>query len=164
MPEIDLSTEALQHIQVAEQAINKWTIQALRQEEKVPDRPVRTEVHIVDCVLEPQRVVLVVEKGHLGLALGREAINQKRLKELFQKDVKVIEFDQDKAAFVSNVFKPFKPEKVEVEQKRGGGPLVATVTIKDEEKGKAIGKGGKNVNLVRLLAKRHHQIDEVKVL
>lgn len=164
LPEITLSTEALQSIQAAEQAINKWTIQALRNEERVPDRPVKTQVHIMDCVLEPERVVFLVEKGHLGVALGKGAINLQRLKELFSKDVKFIEFDEDKSVFVNNVFKPFKPEKVEVEQKRGGGPLVATVTIKPEDKGKVIGKGGKNINLVRTLAKRHHQIDEVKVL
>lgn len=164
MAEITLSTEALQFIQAATDAINHWTIEALRADGTVPPRPVKTQVHIRDCVIEPDRVVFMVEKGHLGLALGRGAANLQRLKERFQKDVKVFEFDEDKAAFVKNVFKPFVPEKVEVEQKRGGGPLVATVTIKAEDKGKAIGKAGKNINLVRTLAKRYHQIDEVKVL
>ena len=164
MPEITLSTEALQFIQAAEESINKWTIQALRDEGSVPNRPVKTQVHIMDVVIEPDRVVFMVEKGHLGLALGRGAINLQRLKERFQKDAKFIEYDEERVAFVKNVFKPFVPEKVEVEQKKGGGPLVATVTIKPEDKGKAIGKGGKNINLVRTLAKRHHQIEEVKVL
>lgn len=156
--------EAIQFIQAAEQSINKWTIQALRNEEKVPDRPVKTSVHIMDCVIEPERVVFVVQKGYLGVALGREAINLNRLKQQFSKEVKFIEMDEDKATFVKNLFKPFVPERVEMDQKPDGGPLIATVMLKADDKGKAIGKGGKNINLVRALAKRHHLIDEVKVL
>ena len=156
--------EAIQHIQAATESINKWTIQAIRDDPKVPDRPVKTQVHIIDCVVEPERVVFVVEKGHLGLALGREAINLKRLKERFQKEAKFLEFDEDKTQFVKNLFKPYVPESVIVEQKPNNGPFVAHVTLKADDKGKAIGKAGKNINMIRTLAKRHSQIEEVKVL
>ena len=164
MSEITLTGEALRYIQAVESNVNKWTIQELRAAEDVPKGPVRTQLHVIDCVEDKERLVFVVEKGHLGMALGREANHLAKLREMFQKDVKFIEHDEDKSAFIANVFKPFKAEKVSVEQKRGGGPLVATVTINEAEKGKAIGKAGKNVNLVRLLARRHHNIEEVKVL
>lgn len=164
MPDITLSGEALRYIQAVEDHVNTWTVRELQTRETVPARPVRTQLHVMDCVEDGDRLVFVVEKGHLGMALGHESNHLEKLRQLFQKDIKFVEYDPDRAAFVSNLFKPFKPTKVEVEQKKGGGPLVATVTLSEADKGKAIGKGGKNVNLVRLLAKRHHAIDEVKVL
>lgn len=164
MADIVISGEAIRYIQAVEDHVNKWTIRELQTREKLPEGRIRTQLHVIDCVEEGDRLVFVVEKGHLGMALGREANHLEKLREMFSKDVKFIEHDDDKAAFVTNVFKPFKVQRVEVEQKRGGGPLVATVLLNEEEKGKAIGKGGKNVNLARMLAKRHHNIDEIKVL
>lgn len=165
MPDITLSTESIQYIQAVEDNVNKWTIRELQKMEKLPEGKVRTQLHVIDCVEDgTDRLVFVVEKGHLGMALGREANHLEKLEQMFSKEIKFVEFDEDKATFVSNLFKPFKTEKVEVEQKKGGGPLVATVLINEADKGKAVGKKGRNVNLVRLLAKRHHAIDEVKVL
>lgn len=164
MGDITISGDAIRYIQAVEDYVSKWTVRELQARGTMPDRPVRTQLHVIDCLDDGDRVVFVVEKGHLGMALGREANHLQKLREILQKDVKFIEYDEDKAVFVQNVFKPFKLEKVTVEQKRGGGPLVATVQIQEESKGKAIGKGGRNVNLARLLARRHHSIDEIKVL
>ncbi len=164
MPDITISGEAIKYIEAVEDYVNKWTIRELQARGKVPEHPVRTQLHVMDCLEAGDRIVFVVEKGHLGMALGREANHLEKLQEILKKEVKFIEFDEDKKLFVSNLFKPFKVEKVEVDQKRGGGPLVATVMLKEEEKGKAIGKGGRNVNLARLLARRHHSIEEIKVL
>jgi len=165
MADITISGEVIRYIQAVEDHVNKWTLRELQRMEKLPEGKVRTQLHIIDCVEDgTDRLVFVVEKGHLGMALGREANHLEKLEEMFKKEIKFVEFDEDKPTFVSNLFKPFKTEKVEVEQKRGGGPLVATVMINEEDKGKAVGKKGRNVNVVRLLAKRHHAIDEVKVL
>lgn len=153
MGEVTIGHDEIKYIQAAEEAINTWT-----RHQGSPD------LNIMDCVADEERVTFIVQKGQLGLALGKEARNLHRLKEMFDKEVKFVEFDEEKAAFVHNLFKPFVPESIEVEQKMGGGPLVARVQLKEEEKGKAIGTGGKNANLIRLLARRHHQIDEVKIL
>ena len=39
----------------------------------------------------------------------------------------------------------------------------AHVTIPAEEKGKAIGKGGRNIQLARMLMKRHHAVADVSL-
>ena len=153
MVELTLGSEEIRLIQAFQDAVRQWT----RGQDSAP-------LNILDCVVEEERVTFIVQKGHLGLAIGKESRNLLRLKGLLKKDVKVVEFDEDHVTFVTNLFKPFKAQTVTVERKRGGGPLVATVQLAEEEKGKAIGKGGKNVNLVRALARRHHEIDEVKVL
>lgn len=42
--------------------------------------------------------------------------------------------------------------------------LVARVTIHADDKGKSIGKGGKNIKVARLIAKRHHNLWDVQVV
>ena len=164
MADITLTGEAIRAIQVVEDYVNQWTIRELKDRETPPPGRVRTQLHVMDCFEDGDRMVFIVEKGHLGMALGREANHLEKLREILKKDVKFVEYDADKSAFIQNLFKPFKTTKVEVEQKKGGGPLVATVMLEEADKGKAIGKAGKNINLVRALAKRHHAIEEVKVL
>jgi predicted RNA-binding protein YlqC (UPF0109 family) len=42
--------------------------------------------------------------------------------------------------------------------------LVARVTIHADDKGKSSGKGGKNIKVARLIAKRHHDLWDVQVV
>ena len=71
-----------------------------------------------------------------------------------------MEYDNDKKQFIINLFKPFKLEKVVVneEEKR------VSVIVNPRDKGKAIGKEGRNINILREIAKRQHGIEEIKVL
>lgn len=43
------------------------------------------------------------------------------------------------------------------------GRVIAHVKLPQEEKGKAIGKGGRNIQLLRMLAKRHHAVADVSL-
>ena len=40
----------------------------------------------------------------------------------------------------------------------------AIVEVEAKDKGKAIGKQGRNISSIRHIAKRHHEIDEVQVV
>ena len=37
------------------------------------------------------------------------------------------------------------------------------MSLNEEEKGKAIGKGGRNIQLARTLLKRHHSVADVSI-
>ena len=39
-----------------------------------------------------------------------------------------------------------------------------SVVVNARDKGKAIGKAGRNINIIREIAKRQHGIEEIKVL
>lgn len=120
-----------------------------------------TRASLKDVLDEEDRIVFVVEEGHLGKAIGKGAINLKRLRENLGKDVVLIGFAADREAFVKNVFHKFKVESVEWEDRNGD--IIAHVKLPQEEKGKAIGKGGKNIQLARMLMKRHHQVADVSL-
>ena len=115
---------------------------------------------ILDCVERENRITFIVGKGKLGKAIGKEAKNIKKLESIFKKEVRFVEYDDDKKQFIINLFKPFKLEKVVVneEEKR------VSVIVNPRDKGKAIGKDGRNINILREIARRQHEIEEIKVL
>lgn len=120
-----------------------------------------TRASLKDVLDEEDRIVFVVEEGHLGKAIGKGAINLKRLRENLGKEVVLIGFAADREAFVKNVFHKFNVESVEWEDRNGD--IIAHVKVPQEEKGKAIGKGGRNIQLARTLLKRHHQVADVSI-
>lgn len=120
-----------------------------------------TGAELKDVIDEEERIVFVVVEGQVGRAVGKGAQNLKRLRETLQKEVVLIGHAEDREQFLKNVFHRFKVESVEWEDRNGD--IIAHVKVPQEDKGKAIGKGGRNVQLARLLMKRHHKIADVSV-
>ncbi|MBI4393605.1 MAG: NusA-like transcription termination signal-binding factor [Euryarchaeota archaeon] len=121
-----------------------------------------TQSSVRDCVDEPDRLVFVVDETDIGRAIGKGGAHLERVKNYFKRDVEIIAYNPDPATFVGNIFRRHDVQKVEIYD-RGGGVKRATVTVDPRSKGKAIGKGGRNIKLARLLAERHHGILEVAV-
>jgi N utilization substance protein A len=140
MAEIILSNETVQYINLA----SKYTGASIK-----------------DCMVEDDRVVFIVEKGHLGIAIGSKAKNLERLRLLLKKSVKFVEFDEDKTRFVQNLCKPYNVTKVNFEE--NDGVSFARIEVNPRDKSKLIGKGGRNINMIRKMAQRHHQIKDVQI-
>lgn len=141
MAEITLSNETVQYISLATK---------------------QTGAGIRDCVVEDDRVIFVVEKGQLGIAIGSKAKNLEKLRGLFKKTVKFIEFDADKTRFIQNLCKPYEVTKVTLEGDSTSS--VAKIEVNPRDKSKLIGKGGRNINMIRKLAQRHHPIKDVQIV
>jgi N utilization substance protein A len=120
-----------------------------------------TGAQLKDIVDEPDRIVFVVDEGHVGRAVGKGANNLKRLREVLNKDVEIIGYAADREQFVKNLFHRFTREEIHLETR--SGVEVARVKIDARETGKAIGRGGRNVQLARMLAQRHHNLRDVIV-
>lgn len=141
MAEIVLSNETVQYINLA----SKYSGAGIR-----------------DCVVEDDRVVFIVEKGQLGIAIGSKAKNLEKLRSLFKKIVKFVEFDEDKTRFVRNLCKPYEVKKISFEG--NDGAEVARIEVNPRDKSKLIGKGGRNINMIRKMAQRHHLIKDVQIV
>lgn len=76
--------------------------------------------------------------------------------------IDVVAFDEDPSELVLNYFRPHDTQGVEM-QERKDGMIVARVKVHPKDKGRAIGKGGRNVKLCGELVRRHTDIDEVVV-
>lgn len=140
MTDIMISNEAIQYINMASKI---------------------TKTDILDCVVLDDLVVLIVRKGQLGVAIGYKAKNLEKLRDLFKKNIKFVELDDDKEKFIINLCKPYQLNKIELEGK--GDSTIAKLEVKISDKSKIIGKGGRNIDLIRKLAQRHHSIKDVQI-
>ncbi len=120
-----------------------------------------TKAHIMDCINLEDRIIFIVQKGQLGAAIGIKAKNLERLRSLFKKIIKFVEFDDNKETFIINLFKPYKINNVTLEGEDDS--LVAKVEVNISDKSKIIGKGGRNIEIIRNLARRHHAIKDVQI-
>lgn len=141
MAEIVLSNETVQFINLA----SKYTGAGIR-----------------DCVVEDDRVIFIVEKGQLGIAIGSKAKNLEKLRLLFKKSVKFVEFNEDKTRFIQNLCRPYQITKVSFEG--NDESAVARIEVNPHDKSKLIGKGGRNINMIRKMAQRHHLIKDVQIV
>ncbi len=141
MSEITFSNETVQYISLA----NKYS-----------------GANIIDCITEDDRVVFVVQKGNLGIAIGSKAKKLEKLRTLLKKNIKFVEFDEDKQRFIRNLCKPYDVKNVVIEGDES--ECIAKIEVNTRDKSKLIGKGGRNINMIRTLARRHHTIKDVQIV
>uniref|UniRef100_A0A7C3UJM6 Probable transcription termination protein NusA n=1 Tax=Geoglobus ahangari TaxID=113653 RepID=A0A7C3UJM6_9EURY len=115
---------------------------------------------VKDCLIYDDRVVFLVRKGDMGLAIGKGGINVEKAREIIGKKVEIFEHSDNPAEFIENVFRPIKVTVKIVER---GDKKIAYVYASSQYKGLIIGKGGKNINKVKELVRRHHDIEDVIV-
>ncbi|WP_457549493.1 NusA-like transcription termination signal-binding factor [Archaeoglobus sp.] len=119
-----------------------------------------TGASVKDCIVQDDKVIFVVKKGDMGLAIGKGGINVERAREIIGKKIELIEHSDEPEEFIANIFKPIKVSVKIVEK---SNKRIAIVSVNPQYKGLVIGKGGKNINKAKELAKRHHDIDDVIV-
>lgn len=120
-----------------------------------------TGAQIKDLIDEPDRAIFVVDEGQVGRAVGKGAMNLKRLREVLNKDVEIFGYAADRKKFIENLFHRHKLEDVTFETR--SGVEIARIKVDPTQKGKVIGKGGRNVQLARQLAERHHGLRDIIV-
>lgn len=119
-----------------------------------------TGANVKDCLIYDDKVVFLVRKGDMGLAIGKGGINVEKAREIIGKKVEVLEHSDDPQEFIQNLFRPVKVKVNIVERE---GKKIAYVQAPFQYKGLVIGKGGKNINKVKELVRRHHDIENVIV-
>ena len=121
-----------------------------------------TGARVRDCFEEEDRLTYVVEEGDVGKAVGKQGANLKQLRDILKKDIEVVGWAPDREKFLANIFHRYSVEGITVEDRRDGS-VKARVKVAPNEKGRAIGREGRNIKLARALAKRHYNVDDVVV-
>ncbi|HLB69572.1 MAG: NusA-like transcription termination signal-binding factor [Candidatus Methanoperedens sp.] len=140
MSEVRLSTEGLRYIALFESL---------------------TGARAKDCYedSENNRLIFVVKSGDMGLAIGKGGEHINRVKKAIGKHIEIIEHSDDPVEFVKNAFHPVSIRNANIVTKEN--KRIAYVEVLTKEKGLAIGRDGKNIEKVKKLSLRHHNIEDV---
>ena len=116
-----------------------------------------------DCIVDKEnnRIIFVVRPGDAGKAIGRRGANINKLRRVLGKEIEVVEYADDLESMVKNLFSPARILSVRLTQRNGRKILY--VTVDPNDKGKAIGKGGRKVNTARIVLKRYFDVDDIKI-
>lgn len=114
-----------------------------------------------DCVVDDDnsRIIFVVNEGEMGLAIGKNGANIKKVKDTISKSVEVVEYSENPRRFIKNALSPAKVNEIEIEDNEN--KKVAKLDVNEDKKGLVIGKNGKNIEKAKSLASRHFDIQDI---
>jgi N utilization substance protein A len=138
LSEIKLSTEGLRYIALFEEL---------------------TKATVKDCIIDDGRIIYVIKAGDMGAAIGKNGDYINRVKKTVDKQIDLVEYSDEPVAFIKNAFSPITVRSVNIVDRNN--KRLAYVEVSNKDKGLAIGRNGKNIEKVKLVAKRHHDIDDV---
>lgn len=123
-----------------------------------------TSVTARDCVVDDKmdRVIFIVNKGQMGLAIGKGGATIRQLQNVVARKVELVEYSEDASDFVRNILNPQMVNDVKITV-RTDGSKQAVVLVDAKRKGVVVGKEGRNAEKARLLAKRYFQISNVLI-
>lgn len=118
-----------------------------------------------DCIVDDRmdRVIFVVNKGHMGLAIGKGGATIKQLQNVVGRKVELVEFSDDAAEFIRNMLNADMVSDVRISERMDGSKQ-AVVVVDARKKGAVVGREGRNAEKARLLAKRYFQITNVLIV
>jgi transcription termination/antitermination protein NusA len=118
-----------------------------------------------DCILDPkmERVIFVVNKGEMGLAIGRAGETIRKVQEKIGKPVELVEWADEPKQLILNSLNPQLVSEIRLSERSDGSKSV-TVVVDQKKKGAILGKGGRNAEKARLLAKRYYSIETIQIV
>ena len=114
-----------------------------------------------DCIVDEEndRIIFVIKKGDMGLAIGKSGSNINRVKKSIGKHIEIVEYSDDLTEFVVNSLQPVTVKKVQIISK--DDKKMAYVEVMSKDKGLAIGKNGRNIQKAKVLVQRHYGLEDV---
>lgn len=118
-----------------------------------------------DCVVDDKmdRVIFIVNKGQMGLAIGKGGATIRQLQNVVGKKVELVEYSDDASEFIRNILNTDMINEIRIND-RIDGTRQAIVIVDPKQKGVVVGREGRNAEKARLLAKRYFQISNVLII
>jgi N utilization substance protein A len=89
-----------------------------------------------DCIVDDkmERVIFVVNKGHMGLAIGKGGTTIRQLQNVVAKKVELVEHSDDPSEFIRNILNSDMINEVKISE-RVDGTMQAIVSVDAKKKG-----------------------------
>jgi N utilization substance protein A len=144
---------------MGEVIITEQTLQLMAQFEEITGAGSR------DCIIDErnERLIFVINPGDMGRAIGKQGSSINKASDILGKRIEVVEYSNDPEQFLKNCFLPAQVLSIEFEENEEG-ERIAFVDVREEDRGIAIGKAGKNIFKAKQLVRRQHDIADVQLV
>jgi transcription termination/antitermination protein NusA len=118
-----------------------------------------------DCIVDDKggRLIFIISKGQMGLAIGKKGATIENIERVVKKPVEVVEWSDDPAEMISNALDPRFVSEVRITD-RLDGTKGASVVVDPRKKGAILGRGGRNAEKARLIAKKYFDIGNLQII
>ncbi|MDO8840893.1 NusA-like transcription termination signal-binding factor [Methanocalculus sp.] len=113
-----------------------------------------TKSTAIDCIIDDRfdRLIYIITPGDMGIAIGKNGDNIRKMQKVLGKRIEMVEYAEEPAGFIRNIF---KPAEVTAVQMPDGAIGQIKVSVKSRgEVGIAIGKGGCTIEKARIITRR----------
>ena len=114
-----------------------------------------TKVHPRDCLIGPDSAYFLIDGKSIGLAIGKNGLNAKKMSRLIAKEIRIFEYSDSPETLIKNLIP--QAENIEI-----AGSSVK-LTVPPQKRHSVIGRGGKNINMIKELLDRHCGIKELRI-
>ncbi len=125
---------------------------------------------IKDCIIYDtsedtnEIIIFLVKKDDVGKAIGKDGEHVKDLTLKLQKKIDVIPFSKELDIFIKYILNTtknsIKVNGIEIKEGKNSKKTVI-ISVRPQDRGKAIGKDGSMIRKVKRLVTRHFEIDNV---
>ncbi|TXT63791.1 MAG: putative transcription termination protein NusA [Promethearchaeota archaeon] len=126
---------------------------------------------IKDCILyntpqysDDEVIIFLVKKDDVGKAIGKNGEHVKDLTSKLNKKIDVIPYSDHLERFIKYILNTTKNsirvKNIEIKEGRNEKRTVI-ITVRPQDRGKAIGKDGTMIKKVKMLVTRHFDVDNV---
>ncbi len=113
------------------------------------------------CIIDEEgnRLIFLVKPEDVGKAIGKRGNKIRILSEIFKRPVEVVAYSEDLETMIKNLFPGVKILDINISER--GGQKVVVLKVAEEDKGRAIGREGRNIKRARLVLRKLFNVSNV---
>lgn len=119
-----------------------------------------TQAEIKDCFIDKNDIIVfVVKENQIAKAIGKHGANAKRLTNVLNRKIKIVEFNPHLQQFIKNLISPLTVKEIREEE----GTIII-VGPDTKTKGLLIGRDAQNLRSLESVVQRYFKISGIKVI